>query len=162
VRTQTRGSIAALALVVAACAPGREPDEVGPYLQQLQAWAPQEAEAARAVTRILRTQFVDEAEVRRQIDESLPRVSAQVAALTAYRPRGAAIGTIHTRYLEGWRHLQRGYEDILRGLDTGDQAALGRGRAELLAWRETLRETADRLQEAGAAPASEMERGPPT
>lgn len=150
------------ALALAACAATPERDEVGPYLQQLQAWAPQEAEAARAVTRILRTQFVDEAEVRRQIAESQPRVSAQVTALTAYRPRTPEIAGIHARYVDGWRRLQQGYEDILRGLDTGEQEALARGRAQLLAWRDALRETADRLQEAGAAAPVEMEQGPPT
>jgi hypothetical protein len=160
VRTQPLWLVAALAL--AACAPTPERDEIGPYLQQLQAWAPQEAEAARAVTRILRTQFVDEAEVRRQIDESLPRVSAQVAALTAHQPRSPEIRAIHGPYLDGWRRLERGYGEILRGLDSGDQTALARGRADLLAWRDTLRRTADRLRELGATPAPEMEQGPPT
>jgi len=162
VRTQPVSVIAALALSVAACAPTPERDEVGPYLQQLQTWAPQEAEAARAVTRILRTQFVDEAEVRRQVEESLPRVRAQVEALAAYEPRSAEIRAIHTRYLAGWRRLQRGYEEILRALDSGDQSGLAHGRNAFLSWRDTLRETADRLQEAGAAPAPEIEQGPPT
>jgi len=135
---------------------------VGPYLQQLQTWAPQEAEAARAVTRILRTQFVDEAEVRRQVEESLPRVAAQVEALGAYEPRTADIRVIHTRYLDGWRRLLRGYEEILRALDSGEQNGLARGRAALLSWRDTLRETADRLQAVGATSAPEMEQGPPT
>jgi hypothetical protein len=127
-------------------------------MAQLTQWAPQEAEVGRTVRRILDTEFADEAEVRRQLAESLPRLEAQLALLRAYRPGGSELQAIHATYVQAWENLRTGYADILRGFDGPDQAALGRGRAALLAWRRALPETANRLRELSAAT---NETGPP-
>lgn len=156
-----------LSLAVAACnAPSTRVSQrdLSAYMSQLAQWAPQEAEVGRAVRRILETQFVDEVEVRRQIAESTPRVDAQLDRLRAYQPRSKELQDVHRAYLRAWEGLRTGYSDILLGFDQQSQAALGRGRAALLAWREALPETARRLREIrdalGAAPGNET--GPPT
>jgi hypothetical protein len=151
-----------LALLAGACAPPPAPTsqrDVDGYLQKVAEWAPQEAEVARAVRRILETQFVDEAEVRRQIAESLPRLERQVAAMRAYQPHGVELEEVHQDYLRSWQALRAGYADVAAGLDTGDQAALGRGRRALVAWRESLPATASRLRELSE---STKQQGPPT
>ena len=149
-------------MLVAGCAAPSAPlrqKDLAAYMQQLTHWAPQEAEIGRSVRRILETEFVDEAEVRRQVAESLPRVDAQLAVVRAYRPAGAELQAVHDSYVEAWDTLQRGYADILRALDEGDQAALGRGRQALLAWRHALPATARRLRELADATNA---AGPPT
>jgi hypothetical protein len=128
-------------------------------MQQLDQWAPQEAEVGRAVRRILDTEFADEAEVRRQIAESLPRVDAQLALMRAYHPAGGALQQVHGDYVQAWETLRAAYDDILAGFDGSDQATLGRGRQELLAWRRALPDTARRLRELGG---TGNESGPPT
>jgi hypothetical protein len=162
VRAQILRSILLLGVVVIACAPPPPPTserDIALYMQTLGDWAPQEAEVARAVRRILDTEFVDEAEVRRQLAESLPRLEAQLALMRAYRPQGDALQAVHEDYVEAWAVLRRGYSDITAGLDAGDQAALGRGRRALLAWRAALPETAKRIR---ALTAAQTEQGPPT
>ena len=137
--------------------------DLSAYMEQLTQWAPQEAEVGRAVRRILDTEFADEAEVRRQISESVPRLDAQLVLLRAYRPSSTELQDVHAAYVHAWEDLRTGYSDVLRGYDGGDQAALGRGRAALLAWRRALPETADRLRELrDAMGPSPNETGPPT
>jgi hypothetical protein len=163
VRAQIIRGILLFAALATGCTPPPAPvsqREVARYLQQLSEWAPQEAEVARAVRRILDTEFVDEAEVRRQMAESLPRLEAQLTAMRAYHVgAGGDLGAVHRSYVDAWAGLRQGYADITRGLDGGDQAALGRGRRALLAWREALPETADRLR---VLRDSTNEQGPPT
>lgn len=162
-RAQAIGVTALVVLLAAACrtSPLSQQD-VEVYLQQLRRWAPQEGEIARAVRRILETEFVDEAEVRRQITESTPRLEAHVVALRSYQPRPAELRDLHGRYRRTWEGLQDGYADILRGLDTANQPVIGRGRRALLAWREAIPATARRLLELRDASVSTMEQGPPT
>jgi hypothetical protein len=162
VRAQLEHSLAVLALVLSSCAAPSAPvsrRDVGRYLHELDAWAPQEAEVGRAVTRILATEFADEAEVRRQIAESLPRVEQQLARMRGYDPSGPELRAIHASYVEAWATLQRGYADITSGFDSRDQELLGRGRRALLAWRRALPATARRLR---ALTAATSEQGPPT
>lgn len=113
----------------------------------------------RAVRRILETEFADEAEVRRQIAESLPRVEKQLALIRTYRPPGGEIQAIHASYVAAWANLQQGYVDITAGFESGDQAALGRGRRALVGWRNALPATATRLR---ALAAASNEPGPST
>jgi hypothetical protein len=138
--------------------------DLSAYMDQLTQWAPQEAEVGRAVRRVLETEFADEAEVRRQIAESVPRLEAQLVLLRAYRPSSTELQEVHAAYLAAWEDLRTGYSDILRGFDAPDQAALGRGRAALLAWRRALPETAKRLRELRDATdqGATKEAGPPT
>jgi hypothetical protein len=162
VRAQTIRGILLLGLLAAACSPPPQPTgprDVARYLQQLSNWAPQEAEVARAVRRILDTEFVDDGEVRRQVAESLPRLEAQLAIMGAYEARGDDLQAVHRAYVGAWAALRQGYADIMVGLDTGDQAALGRGRRALLAWREALPATAKRIRNLADAT---NEQGPPT
>ncbi|HWP65209.1 MAG TPA: hypothetical protein VNO26_04755 [Candidatus Limnocylindria bacterium] len=154
-RAQIRAALSSLLLAaVVGCTAASsdvDPRELSRYVHQLSLWAPQEAEVGRAVRRILATEFADEAEVRRQVVESRPRVEAQLEKLRAYKPRGAELADIHASYVEAWEVLSRGYDDIIRGFDEGDQATLGRGRRALLAWRNALPATAKRVRELGAA-----------
>jgi hypothetical protein len=122
------------ALVVAACGP-------------MQAWAPTEVEAGQAIQRILATQFVDDAEVLRQIDESRPRIQRHIHALRAYEPRTADVRAIHREYLDAWVDLLRGYAEIEHGLRDGDPRALAAGRTALLEWRRGLRSVARDLRD---------------
>jgi hypothetical protein len=132
------------------------------YLAQAVAWAPQEAEVARAIGRVLETEFVDEAEVRRQLAESLPRVDAQLAAIEAYTPATRRLRSIHDRYAHAWRELRAAYAEIVRGFDTQNSAALAAGRRALVAWRQAIPATARQLRELTDTATPEMDRGPPT
>src|SRR5262245_16968707 len=66
---RSRLSIAMVLAVAAACGktPGMERADVVSYLERTRAWAPVEAETAQVLDRIIATQFVDEAEVNREI-----------------------------------------------------------------------------------------------
>src|SRR5207247_56994 len=96
-----------LGILVAGC--GVSPDttqvELRAYLARTRSWAPVEAEANRTIKRILATQFVDEAEIRRQIADSRPRILTHLEHLRGYAPRSKDIARIHARYLAAWETL---------------------------------------------------------
>jgi hypothetical protein len=117
------------------------------YLARTQSWAPVEAETARTIDRILKTQFVDEAEVRRQIADSRPRVLAHLQALRSYQPRSKEVAAVHARYVEAWERLLGGYDAIEQGFSSGDYTKLARGREAMEAWREAMVAVARQLRE---------------
>ena len=121
--------------------------ETRAYLERSKGWAQIEAETARTIERIFDTQFVDEAEVLRQIADSRPRVLAHLATLRAYQPRSDDIAGIHARYIVGWETLLTGYDAIEKGFGTGDYSNLARGREALTQWGNTILETAQELRE---------------
>jgi hypothetical protein len=112
------------------------------YLLHEREWAPVEAETARTIERILATQFVDEAEVRRQIDADLPRVIAHLARLKDIRPNSPQLQLIHGSYVDTWVDLRDGYVQLERGLDRGVVSDVAAGRAALQAWRQGILATA--------------------
>jgi hypothetical protein len=116
------------------------------YLQRANDWSPVEAETAKTIDRILATQFVDEAEVRRQVVADAPRISAHLERIQAVEARSPEIGEIHRRYVEAWRELASGYERLLRGLDTGTVPDIAAGRRAIEAWRGGIVATARELR----------------
>jgi hypothetical protein len=108
------------------------------YLQRATDWAPAEAETARTIDRILATQFVDEAEVRRQVTDDTPRVTAHLARIEAIIPTSQELRDVHARYVGAWRDLATGYVALLRGLDTGNVPDIAAGRRAMEAWRESI------------------------
>ena len=108
------------------------------YLAKMAAWAPIEAETARTLDRIIATQFVDHAEVLRQLADSSLRVQRHLAEVEQYHPRTPEVRRIHETYLDGWHSLLEGYASIEAGLLGGDQASLSRGRKALLQWRQSI------------------------
>jgi hypothetical protein len=120
--------------------------ETRAYLERSKDWAKMEAETARTIERIFDTQFIDEAEVLRQIAESRPRILAHLAALRAYHPRSADIAGIHARYIAGWETLLTGYDAIEKGFATGDYSNLARGREALTQWGNAILGTAQELR----------------
>lgn len=136
-------------LLTAACnptAPATRAD-LKLYLQHANDWAPVEAETARTIARILATQFVDEAEVRRQITADQPRVADHLARIQAIHPTSDEVREIHRQYVENWVGLTEGYRAILRGLDGGQASDLAAGRRSLEAWREGIVATARQLRQ---------------
>src|SRR5207249_6944453 len=129
-----------LGVLVAGC--GVSPDttrvELRGYLARTRSWAPAEAEANSAIKRILATQFVDEAEIRRQIADSRPRILTHLEHLRGYAPRSKDIARIHARYIAAWETLLGGYDAIEAGFSSGDYAKLARGREARAAWRREL------------------------
>jgi hypothetical protein len=117
------------------------------YLQHTNDWAPVEAETARTIARILATQFVDEAEVRRQITADQPRVAEHLARIRAIHPASDEVQEIHRQYVETWTTLTEGYSAILRGLDGGQASDLAAGRRSLEAWRDGIVATARQLRQ---------------
>jgi hypothetical protein len=116
------------------------------YLQRTADWAPVEAETARTIERVLATQFVDDAEVRRQVTADAPRVEAHLARIEAVQPASAEVRDIHRRYVDNWRRLAAGYRDLLHGVSTGDVPEIASGRKALQAWRAGILETARELR----------------
>ena len=137
-----------LATIALGCNPGDQAlrADLQLYLQRTADWAPVEAETARTIDRILATQFVDEAEVRRQITADAPRVQSHLARVETVQPSSAELREIHRRYVDSWRTLAAGYQDILRGIDTGDVPHLASGRSALQAWRAGILDTARALR----------------
>ena len=82
--------------------------DVDLYLAQVQQWAPIEGETNRTIERILGTQFVDEAEVRRQISASRSEITAHLARIRAYTPRTTPVQQLHQDYAGGWERLLQG------------------------------------------------------
>lgn len=139
-----------VAIAVAACGPDHPAQlaaDVDRYLDAMQAWAPVEVETGQAIQRILATQFVDDAEVLRQIDDSRPRIERHIHALQAYHPRTADVRAIHREYVDAWVDLLRGYAEIERGLRDADPQTLAAGRAALLEWRRRLQTVARDLRD---------------
>jgi hypothetical protein len=116
------------------------------YLQRANDWSPVEAETAKTIDRILATQFVDEAEVRRQVVANAPRIAAHLERVEAVQPQSDELQSLHRHYVATWRQLAIGYDRILRGLDTGAVPDLAAGRAALEAWRTGILDTARELR----------------
>ena len=117
------------------------------YLQKMASWAPTEAETARTLERILATEFVDQAEVLRQIADSRPRVQRQLEEAERYQPRTAEIRRIHETYARSWRALLDGYQAITTGFEAGEQTKLAEGRQDMARWRDGIMTVARELRE---------------
>lgn len=128
-------------------APDAVRTDVRAYLARTRAWAPVDAEAARTIKRILDTQFVDEAEVRRQIADNRPRVVAHLAQLREYRPRSEDVRRVHQRYVAAWDRLLGAYDAIEQGFSTGDYTKLAQGREGMTAWEDGIVRVADELRQ---------------
>lgn len=121
--------------------------DVRAYLERSKEWAPRESEAERTIQRILRTEFVDEADVRRQIADSRPRLQVHLEQVRAYQARSEAVARLHERYVAAWQTLLAGFDDIGTGFDSSDQVRLARGREEIMAWRRGIVRVASELRE---------------
>jgi hypothetical protein len=108
------------------------------YLQRANDWAPVEAETARTIDRVLATQFVDEAEVRRQVAADAPRVIAHLARIETVTPTSQELRDVHARYVGAWRDLSDGYAALLRGLDSGNVPDIATGRRAMEGWLENI------------------------
>jgi hypothetical protein len=138
-----------LLLIGAACQapPSIVRKDVLAYLHRSRSWARVEAEAAQTIERILRTQFVDEAEIHRQIADSRPRLLAHLADVRAYRPGSTPVDRIHARYARAWETLLAAYDAIEKGFASGDYTRLARGREGITAWQAQIVRVADELRE---------------
>lgn len=112
--------------------------DVAAYLRSARHWAPTEGETARAVERILATEFVDEALIRQYLAEAIPRTRAHVLRIRGYRPRTGPVASLHARYVEGWEVLLAGFEAIEDGFQRGDWTRLAHGRQAMARWRDTI------------------------
>jgi hypothetical protein len=138
-----------LAPLLAGCgsSPGAVRTDLEAYLARSATWAPDEAESARTIERILRTQFVDEGEVHRQIADDRPRVVAHLQRVEAYQPRTMAVSSVHARYIQAWRDLLAAYDAVEAGFASGDYTKLAQGREGMARWREGLLSVAAELRE---------------
>lgn len=139
--------LASLITLVMGCGPppAAKRADVEAYLQRMATWAPIEAETARTLERILQTEFVDEAEVTRQIEDNVPRVKSHLERVEEYAPRTDDVKNVHQTYMTAWRRLLTGYEQIESGFRTGEYQLLAAGRAAMADWREGLIATARKL-----------------
>jgi len=117
------------------------------YVDRIQTWAPVEAETQRTIERIIRTQFVDEAEVLHQIADCRPRVLAHLERVRAYSPRSPAIEHIHQRYIAAWQGLLAGFDAIEGGFGSGDYTKLAVGRQAMETWQASIVRVADDLRD---------------
>jgi hypothetical protein len=160
-------AVTLLSAVACGAPPTAVRTDVLAYLQRSKAWAPIEAETARTIDRILKTHFVDDAEIHRLIADDRPRVLSHVETVRAYRPGTRAVAQVHEQYLAAWSTLLLGYDAIEEGFRTGDYAHLARGREAMLQWRRQIVHVADQLRSMtdhfGIDPseAAHASRGPP-
>ena len=127
--------------------PGAVRADVQSYFARMRSWGPVEAETERTIERIFRTQFVDEAEVRRQIADDRPRALAHLERVRAYAPRSKDVQNIHARYVSAWEGLLAGYDAIERGFSSGDYTKLARGREAMERWRAGIADVAQQLRD---------------
>lgn len=141
--------VLSLALLADGCgASSRETrNDVRAYLQKTAGWAPIESETARALERILATQFVDEPEVLHQIHESRPRILAHLQVVRALAPKDPRLQKINRTYVSAWEGLLTGYAAIEDGFSSGDYTKLARGREAMAAWRDGIKDVARELRE---------------
>lgn len=138
----------ALSLALASCTtPSALRTDTEAYINTMATWAPVEAETARTLERILATQFVEPAEVLRQIGESSPRIERHLDEIRQYHPRTPELRRIHEVYAGAWRTLLDGYASIDLGLATNNQKLLAAGRQSLLRWRTAILEVARELRD---------------
>jgi hypothetical protein len=140
VSTVLRVSILPLAILIGGCegATSGTRIDLRAYLERARSWAPVEGETARTLERILATEFVDEAEVLRQIGDSRPRILTHLKTARAYTPHSKTVAHVHARYVAAWESLLHGYDSIEEGFKTGDHAKLARGREAMAEWRDGL------------------------
>jgi hypothetical protein len=139
-----------LITLLLACA--RHPPEalradVDRYLAVMQGWAVVELETGKAIERVLATQFVDDAEVMRQLADSRPRIRRHLHAIEAYVPQTPDVRAVHRTYVQAWTSLLHGYDLIDHGLRDADPSSLAAGRTLLLEWRRSLRVVATDLRD---------------
>ena len=154
--------LAALLAYGCGVTPGAERADAQAYLDRAKAWAPVEAETARALERILATEFVDEAEVRHQINDNRPRALAHLERIRAYTPRTETLRRIHQIYIDAWQALLEGYDAIELGFNSGDYTKLAAGREGLARWKEGLVRAARELRELSQRLGLSTERAMPT
>ena len=153
----------ALVLLALGCGgpPGAMRADLQAYLARMKSWAPVEAETERTIERILRTQFVDEAEVRRQIRDDRPRALVHLERVRAYAPRSKDVQHIHARYVSAWEDLLGGYDAIEQGFTSGDYTKLARGREAMEKWgvgiADVARQLRDLMQHLGVEPGGAVE-----
>ena len=116
------------------------------YLAQVQRWAPIESETNRTIDRILSTQFVDEAEARRQIAANRAGIGPHLEYIRTFSPLTTPVQQLHRLYVDGWERLLHGYAEIEEGFSSGDYSHITRGRAAMLAWRDVIRRVAAELR----------------
>jgi hypothetical protein len=138
-----------VAALVAACSvsPDTTRIELRAYLARAKSWAPVEAETNRTLQRIFATQFVDEAEVRRQIADSRPRILTHLDHVRGFSAHSKDVARVHARYLGAWERLLGGYDAIEQGFSSGDFKKLAQGREAMEAWREEIQGVAAELRE---------------
>jgi hypothetical protein len=117
------------------------------YLRLMATWGGIEAETARTLERILKTEFVDEAEVMHQIADSRPRIAAHLERIRADTPRTDPVRRIHAAYVATWERLLTGYDAIEKGFSTAEYGNLAHGREAMAAWRDGLVQVARDLRE---------------
>ena len=144
-----RLTIGVLLTIGVACgrSAGTERADVISYLERTRAWAPVEAETAQVLDRIIATQFVDEAEVNREIAASRPRLTTHLDRVRDYRPRTSDVARIHARYIRAWERLLSGFDAIDQGFSSGDYSKLAQGRQAIDLWRQQIVQVADELGE---------------
>jgi hypothetical protein len=144
-----RLSLACVLALLAACStpPAALRADTLAYLQKMSSWAPDEAETARTLERILATEFVDQAEVLRQISDNTPRVQSHLAEAEQYQPRTAEVRQIHAVYVASWRTLLDAYGSITAGFASGDQNKLAQGRNGMARWRDAIMQVARELRD---------------
>src|SRR5262249_49194429 len=81
-----------------------------------------------------------------QIGDSRPRVERQLDEAQRYEPRTSEVRHIHATYLEAWKALLGGYQQIQAGLENSDQPKLAQGRLAMARWREGSRRGARDLR----------------
>ncbi len=116
------------------------------YYARVRGWSATEAETNRTIERILATQFVDEAEVRRQILDAEPRLASHLAVIGPYHPPTEPVRRIHQHYVAAWQELLDGLHAIQVGLDSSDYTKLAVGRRAMEHWRATIEEVAHELR----------------
>src|SRR2546426_6205161 len=158
----TRAALFAIVALGCGAPPGAERADLQAYLERTKGWAPVEAETARTLERILATEFVDEAEVRHQIDDSRPRVIAHLERVRAYAPRSGAVQRIHETYIKAWQSLLEGYDAIVAGFTSGDYTQFAAGREGMARWKEGIVRAAQDLRELSQRLGVSTERATPT
>lgn len=116
------------------------------YMQQVTSWAPVEAETARSIQRIFASQFVDEAAVRQEVSQTLPRIKNHLDRIESVAPADSQLREINLRYRLAWQQLQEALIGLPDAIGHSDAAALAASRASMTAWGQSMLDIAADLR----------------
>lgn len=151
-RAHAAQTLIALAITLMACTepppPQSQRNELRDYLERSQrVWAGREAAAARGISRLFRSHFVDPQLARQVVEDLGPLSGRHLSEIRQVRPLNPRLAAIHGRYEQTWEGLARGVQTLARAMPAEDGPGLAEARGLMEQWRKGMIAVARDLRE---------------